>query len=99
VFGDFVVCPLEKDTPGAKWSVSVKSARNPKARQAQIMKRTGTAKSLIGMWPNTLQLNPGRPFDGLRVISTTVVPVQTEPRHTAKWSTQGFRRLQKERFC
>jgi hypothetical protein len=28
VFGDFVVCPLEKDTPGAMRSVSIKSARN-----------------------------------------------------------------------
>lgn len=28
VFGDFVVCPLEKDTPGAMRSVCIKSARN-----------------------------------------------------------------------
>jgi hypothetical protein len=28
LFGDFVVCPLEKDTPGAKRSVCIKSARN-----------------------------------------------------------------------
>jgi hypothetical protein len=30
VFGDFVVCPLEKDTPCAMRSVSIKSARNLK---------------------------------------------------------------------
>ena len=28
VFGDFVVCPLEKNTPGAMRSVSIKTARN-----------------------------------------------------------------------
>jgi hypothetical protein len=28
VFGNFVVCPLEKDTPGAMRSVCIKSARN-----------------------------------------------------------------------
>lgn len=28
VFGDFVVCPLEKDTPDAMRGVSIKSARN-----------------------------------------------------------------------
>jgi hypothetical protein len=28
VFGDFVVCPLEKDTPGAMRSVCIKVAKN-----------------------------------------------------------------------
>ena len=44
VFGDFVVCPLEKDTPGAMRSVSMKSARNLRRVKRKLRKLVGNVE-------------------------------------------------------